>query len=135
MLADAAPANEWGLISSGQIPLLKWMINYQALDRLFAAIADPARRAMVERLAQGPASVSELARPLDMSLPAVMQHLAVLEESGLVTSEKLGRARICRIDPLVLEAAADWIAERRKLLERSLRELPAGNENGSAQKS
>ena len=73
------------------------MLNQQtSLDLAFQALADPTRRAMVERLSRGPASVSELAKPLDMSLPAVMQHLAMLESSGLVRSQKVGRVRTCR---------------------------------------
>lgn len=98
------------------------MLNYQ-LDRTFAALADPTRRALVERLVQGPASVSELAAPLPMSLPAVMLHLKVLEESGLVMSEKAGRVRTCRIDPRMLSQAEAWVAERRAMWERSLDRL------------
>lgn len=90
------------------------MLNQEpALDRLFHALADPARRGMVERLSRGPASVSELARPLAMSLPSVMQHLQVLEESGLVRSEKVGRVRTCRIEPEALTAVEQWVAQRR----------------------
>lgn len=89
----------------------------EALDRVYAALADPTRRAMVERLARGPASVSELARPLKMSLPAVAQHLKVLEESGLVSSRKVGRVRTCRIQAKRLDAAQAWIAEQRALWE------------------
>ena len=100
------------------------MINYEApLDRAFQALADPTRRAMVERLAQGPTSVSELKRPLVMSLPAVMQHLAVLETSGLVVSQKSGRVRTCRINPTVLAEAERWVAERRLEWERRLDRL------------
>jgi DNA-binding transcriptional ArsR family regulator len=73
---------------------------------------------MVERLGRGPASVSELAAPLDMSLPAVLQHLQVLEASGLVSSEKTGRVRMCRIEPKVMENAEDWFAKRRAVWER-----------------
>src|SRR5690349_11739 len=98
------------------------MLNYQ-LDKTFAALADPARRAMVERLVQGPASVSELAKPLPMSLPAVMLHLKVLEESGLVTSLKQGRVRTCRIDPQKLSLAEQWVGERRRMWERNLDRL------------
>jgi len=100
------------------------MLNYQ-LDKAFAALADPARRAMVERLVQGPATVSELAKPLPMSLPAAMLHLKVLEESGLVTSQKLGRVRTCRIDARVLSQAEQWVGERRQMWERSLDRLGA----------
>jgi DNA-binding transcriptional ArsR family regulator len=100
------------------------MLNYN-LDKTFAALADPARRAIVERLVAGPATVSELARPLPMSLPAAMLHLKVLEESGLVTSEKVGRVRTCRIDPRMLSQAEQWVAERRQMWERSLDRLGA----------
>lgn len=100
------------------------MLNHK-LDKTFAALADPARRAMVERLAQGPASVSELAKPLPMSLAGVMLHLKVLEESGLVSSQKVGRVRTCRIDPAMLSLAERWVAERRALWERNLDRLGA----------
>lgn len=100
------------------------MLNQQAvLDRVFQALADPTRRAMVERLTRGPASVSDLAEPLEMSLPAVLQHLAVLETSGLVRSEKAGRVRTCRIEPAAVRAAEDWIAGRRLRTERMLDRL------------
>ena len=98
------------------------MLNYQ-LDKTFAALADPARRAIVERLVASPASVSELAKPLPMSLPAVMLHLKVLEESGLVTSRKEGRVRTCRIEPQMLSQAEQWVSERRQMWERSLDRL------------
>lgn len=100
------------------------MLNYK-LDRTFAALADPARRAMVDRLAQGPATVSELAKPLPMSLPAVMLHLKVLEECGLVTSQKAGRVRTCRIEPQILSQAEKWVTERRQMWERNLDRLGA----------
>ena len=100
------------------------MLNYQ-LDKTFAALADPARRSMVERLVAGPASVSELAKPLPMSLPAVLLHLKVLEDSGLVTSQKTGRVRTCRIDPKMLAQAEHWVAERRQMWERNLDRLGA----------
>jgi len=89
-----------------------------ALDLAFQALADPARRVMVERLVRGPASVSELARPLDMTLSAVVQHVAVLEASGLVRSQKIGRVRTCRIEPVALRQAERWISERRTTWER-----------------
>jgi DNA-binding transcriptional ArsR family regulator len=84
-----------------------------SLDRAFQALSDPARRAMVQRLTRGPTSVSELARPLSMSLPAVLQHLAVLEQSGLVRSQKTGRVRTCRIDAETLSLAQQWLSARR----------------------
>lgn len=98
------------------------MLN-QTLDLVFQALADPSRRAMVERLTRGPASVSELAKPFTMSLPAVVQHLQVLEASGLVRSEKVGRVRTCRIEPATLRAVERWIADRRTTWERRLDRL------------
>jgi DNA-binding transcriptional ArsR family regulator len=98
-------------------------IQSLTLDRMFHALADPARREMVDRLIRGPATVSDLARPLAMSLPAVVQHLHVLETSGLVKSEKAGRVRTCRIEPAALRTAEDWINERRTLWERRLDRL------------
>jgi DNA-binding transcriptional ArsR family regulator len=83
------------------------------LDLTFQALADPTRRAMVERLSRGPASVSELAAPYAMSLPAIVQHLAVLEASGLVRSEKAGRVRTCRMEPAALSLAEQWFNQRR----------------------
>lgn len=93
------------------------------LDLAFQALSDPTRRAMVERLSRGPASVSELAAPFPMSMSAVMQHLRILEASGLVASEKTGRVRTCRVDARTLSAAEHWINERRKSVERSLDRL------------
>jgi DNA-binding transcriptional ArsR family regulator len=101
------------------------MLNYKQLDRAYQALGDVTRRAMVERLTRGPATVSELARPLPMSLPAVMLHLKVLEESGLVKSQKVGRVRTCQVNPLMLSQAEGWIAERRQMWERSLDRLGA----------
>ena len=98
------------------------MSNAQ-LDLMFQALADPSRRVMVERLSRGPASVSELAKPLKMSLPAVVQHLQVLEASGLVRSEKIGRVRTCRIEPTALRLAEQWITDRRTSWERRLDRL------------
>ena len=90
---------------------------------MFQALADPSRRVMVERLCRGPASVSELAKPLAMSLPAVVQHLQVLEASGLVRSEKIGRVRTCHVETKALRLAEQWINERRLLWERRLDRL------------
>jgi DNA-binding transcriptional ArsR family regulator len=84
-----------------------------APDRVFHAVADPTRRAMVEGLTRGPASVSELARPLTMSLAAVVQHLQVLEASGLVRSEMIGRVRTCHLEPAALRMAEDWLRGQR----------------------
>ena len=91
-----------------------------ALDRTFQALADPVRRGMLARLSRGPASVSELAKPLPISLPAVMQHLKALEESGLVRSEKKGRVRTVQLEPKRLETAESWISERRTEWEAQL---------------
>jgi DNA-binding transcriptional ArsR family regulator len=104
--------------------ILKIMLNQPApLDLMFQALSDPSRRIMVERLSRGPASVSELAKPLAMTLPAVVQHLQVLEASGLVRSEKVGRVRTCRIDPVALRTVEQWIGERRATWERRLDRL------------
>jgi DNA-binding transcriptional ArsR family regulator len=97
--------------------------NKSALDDMFAALANPARRAMIERLAKGPASVSELAKPLAMSLPAVVQHLQQLEESGLVSSRKSGRVRTYRVKAKPLGEAQDWLARQRARWEAQLDSL------------
>jgi DNA-binding transcriptional ArsR family regulator len=102
------------------------MLNQHAdpsLDLMFQALADPTRRMMVDRLSRGPASVSELAKPFDMSLPAVVQHLQVLEHSGLVKSEKVGRVRTCSIDPGAMSLAEKWINDRRIHWEQRLDRL------------
>jgi DNA-binding transcriptional ArsR family regulator len=90
---------------------------------VFHALADPSRRSIVARLSQGSASVSDLAAPLPMSLPAVLQHLQVLEESGLVSSVKVGRVRTCTIEPAALRPAERWIVNRRERWERRLDRL------------
>ncbi len=100
------------------------MLNHTAdLDRVFQALADPGRRLMVERLSDGPASVSDLGRPLAMSLAAVLQHVQVLEASGLVRSQKIGRTRTCSINPAALRSAEQWMSERRTIWERRLDRL------------
>jgi DNA-binding transcriptional ArsR family regulator len=93
------------------------------IDVLFHALSDANRRAMIDRLLDGPASVSELARPLAVSLPAVVQHLHVLEASGVVRSHKEGRVRTCEIEPLALSTAERWISERRAAWEARLDRL------------
>src|SRR5918911_4427381 len=95
----------------------------EPVDRIFHALADPSRRLMVERLSRGPASVSELAEPLPMSLPAVVQHLQVLQTSGLVRSEKVGRVRTCQIEPAALRPVEQWISARRSNWEHRLDRL------------
>ena len=94
-----------------------------SLDSLFRALADPTRRGMMERLMAGPASVSDLAAPLDMALPTVLQHLATLERGGLVTTEKQGRTRICRANPAAIDAASDWLSRQRAVWEARLDRL------------
>jgi DNA-binding transcriptional ArsR family regulator len=89
------------------------MLNESRLDHAFQALADPARRAMLARLSRGPASVSELARPLPMSLPAVMQHLKALEDSGLVTTAKKGRVRTAQLQGNAIAEAEQWLTDRR----------------------
>ena len=93
------------------------------LDRMFHALSDGTRRAMVERLVRSPATVSDLAGPFDMTLPAVVQHLAVLEAAGIVTSHKVGRVRTVQLAPDALTAAGAWIAEQRLPAERQLDRL------------
>lgn len=99
------------------------MLNQTRIDQVFHALGDPTRRRLVERLSQGPASVSDLAKPLGITLAAVVQHLQVLERSGVVRTHKVGRVRTCHIEPTGLNVAAEWIAERRSLWERRLDRL------------
>jgi len=99
------------------------MLKYQPLDTVFQALADPTRRGMVAMLSRGPASVSALAEPFDMSLPAIVQHLQILETSGLVTSEKVGRVRTCRLEAKALMTAEDWISGQRASWEARLDRL------------
>jgi DNA-binding transcriptional ArsR family regulator len=88
------------------------------VGRIFHALGDPTRRTIMEKLSDGPISVSQLAEPLAVTLAAVVQHLQVLEESGLVRTEKIGRVRTCRIDPKGLDAAQKWIDDRRSVWEK-----------------
>jgi DNA-binding transcriptional ArsR family regulator len=122
------PIDAWSRWLTGAVGLeiLNHVVNHQAsLNLMFAALADPSRRSMVERLGRGPASVSELAAPLPMSLPAVLGHLRVLEDSGLVHSEKVGRVRTCRVNPSALRTAEDWMTSRRAELAAGLDRLGA----------
>ena len=108
----------------GRRRILKHVLNDVAdLDRVFHALADPGRRLRLERLSQGPASVTELGRPLAMSLAAVVQHVQILEASGLVRTQKLGRTRTCSLNAVTLRSAERWISERRTFVERSLDRL------------
>jgi DNA-binding transcriptional ArsR family regulator len=99
------------------------MLKHSDIDTSFRALAEPTRRAIVDRLSRGPATVSDLAKPFEMTLAAVVQHLQVLEDSGLIRTEKVGRVRTCRIDPGGLNTLADWVAERRLLIESRLDRL------------
>lgn len=108
------------------VAILKLMLHQpDQLDLMFQALADPNRRLMVQRLCEGPASVSELAAPFEMTLSAVVQHLAVLEGAGLVRTQKIGRVRTCQLDTQALQAAERWISERRALWERRFDRLGA----------
>jgi len=101
------------------------MLQQQPLDLAFQALSDPGRRAMVERLSLGPASVSELAKPLPMTLSAVVQHLKVLEEAGLVKSRKVGRVRTCSLEMGAIAQLESWISERRRFWEQQYDQLEA----------
>lgn len=97
------------------------MDNYSTqLDGVFGALADPTRRAIIARLSQGEASVGELAEPFDMALPSFMKHIRVLETGGIVTSEKLGRVRTCRLTPGAMKGAESWMAQQRAVWEARL---------------
>ena len=118
------------------------MLNHAAVDRVFHALGDPTRRLILERLSRGPTSVSALAKPLDITLAAVVQHLQVLEQSGIVRTEKTGRVRSCHVRPDGLRVAERWIAERRAIWERRfdrlgeiLGEPPHGSPTGRKNKS
>lgn len=100
------------------------MLNYQpSLDRVFHALADPTRRAIVERLSRGSGSVSEIAGPLDMTLAAVVQHIQVLEQGGVISTRKQGRVRTCQLEPRALDIVDRWVAQRRSMWERNLDRL------------
>jgi DNA-binding transcriptional ArsR family regulator len=101
------------------------MLRHFDIDDSLRALAEPSRRAIVERLCRGPATVSDLAKPFDLTLAAVVQHIQVLENCGLIRSEKVGRVRTCRMEPGGLNHLADWFAERRNLVERRLDRLGA----------
>jgi DNA-binding transcriptional ArsR family regulator len=119
------------------------MPNYSpGFDLTFRALADPTRRAIVARLARGPASVSELALPFEMRLPSFMEHLQLLEASGLVRSEKVGRVRTCRLDMASISNAEQWLAAQRTLwesridrMEEYLEEIQGKGRDGNAERS
>jgi DNA-binding transcriptional ArsR family regulator len=108
------------LIMERRSPLRKQKID---MSRVFHALADSTRRSIMERLSEGPVSVSLLAEPLDISLAAVVQHIQVLEDSGLVHSEKIGRVRTCKLEPAALSAAEHWIRDRRSMWEKKFDRL------------
>lgn len=99
------------------------MVKYSALDRTFAALADPTRREILERLSDGPASISELAQPFGMSMPGLLKHVRILEQAHLVTTHKRGRVRQCRLDPGYLDDAEQWIQQSRRRWELRLDRL------------
>ena len=99
------------------------MLKHSNIDAVLKALAEPTRREILERLTQGPMSVSQLAAPFDMSLAAIVQHLQVLEECGLIKTEKIGRVRSCRVEPGGLDGLARWISDRRMPIERRLDRL------------
>jgi len=101
------------------------MVQSQVLDRTFSALSDPTRREILERLARSPASISELARPTGISLPGVLKHVRILEEANLVTTEKRGRTRECRLGPEQMDDATAWIESQRRQWERRLDRLEA----------
>jgi DNA-binding transcriptional ArsR family regulator len=109
---------------AGRLVILNDVLKYvDPLDLVFRSLADPTRRQLIERLSRGEMSVSQLATPLPMSLPAVMQHLRLLEQSGLVASDKAGRIRTCRLQPDRLQLASDWTTQRRNEWESRLDRL------------
>ena len=105
--------------------ILRDMPNYQPIDTMFAALADPTRRAVVERLGRGPASVSDLAAGHAIALPSFLQHVRQLETAGLIRTEKQGRVRTCTLEPLALTAVERWIVDRRREWETRLNRLGA----------
>ncbi len=104
-----------GVDTQRALPIVNHMINYQhALDPIFHAMADGTRRQIIARLSFGPATVTDIAAPLTISLPAVLQHLKVLENARIISSQKIGRTRTCHLDLPALSRAETWIAERRQ---------------------
>jgi DNA-binding transcriptional ArsR family regulator len=99
---------------------LNRMVKSPPLDRTFSALADPTRRDILERLGSGPATLSELAQPIEMTMPGVLKHVRILEEARLVTTERVGRTRECRLGPERLDHASQWIDAYRRRWERRL---------------
>ena len=105
--------------------MLKSQVKLPGVDLVLQALAEPSRRAIVDQLSRGPAGISDLARPLDITLAAVVQHVQVLERSGLVRTQKVGRVRNCRLEPAALGVLERWIVTRRATWERKLDRLGA----------
>jgi DNA-binding transcriptional ArsR family regulator len=99
------------------------MLNQSPVDNCFRALAEPVRRAIMERLSSGPTNVSDLAAPFDMTLAAVVQHVQALERCGLIKTEKVGRSRLCQVEPRGLDVISSWINHRRSMVERQLDRL------------
>ena len=100
----------------------------RTLDQLLSTLADPTRRAIIERLVEGPAPVKELAAPHDMALPSFLQHIEVLESRRLIRTRKIGRQRMCMLEPLALLPLEGWLDRQRRMWERQLGQLAAGTE-------
>jgi DNA-binding transcriptional ArsR family regulator len=109
----------------GATSILKSMLDQSAVGRVFHALGDPTRRAIVDQLCRAPKSAKDLAAPLQITLAAVVQHLQMLEESGVIRTKKVGRVRVCRIEPAGLQVAQRWIATRQSSWERRLDRLGA----------
>lgn len=109
------------LSSRTQAATLYRVVQYRpTLDLVFGALADPTRRTVLDRLATGPATVSTLAEPLEMTLPGVLKHVRILEEAALVTTRKVGRERICALAPSPLDDVAQWVMQRQRRWDRLL---------------
>src|SRR5579871_6863517 len=121
---DSYPVRKLLLTDARRASIVSSMANHSPhLDNVFSALADPTRRAIIARLSQGEASVGELAQPFDMALPSLMKHIRVLEAGGLVSSEKHGRVRTCRLMPGTIKGAENWLAEQRAIWEARLDRL------------
>jgi DNA-binding transcriptional ArsR family regulator len=127
-LRSLGRSHGWALLDltvGDPLLILNCMVQSQALDRTLSALADPTRRSILEHLATGPASISELAEPIGISLPGVMKHVRILEDAKLVTTEKQGRIRECQLGPARMDEVTDWIEHHRRRWERRLDRLEA----------
>ena len=120
---DSYPIRKLLLTDARRASIVSCMANHSHLNNVFSALADPTRRAIIARLSQSEASVGELAQPFDMALPSLMKHIRVLETGGLVSSEKHGRIRKCRLMPGAMKGAENWLAEQRAIWEARLDRL------------